>query len=72
MTTGRKTLHDRPTEWKLSLPSSVASEVALFLADPLTGRPRHGARAQLVTQLLRRWLEEQKLARGIQDSIISN
>jgi len=59
MTRGRKTLTDRPVEWKVSIPSSIAAPTALLLSDPLTGRPRHGARAELITRLLREWLATQ-------------
>lgn len=51
---------DRPTEWKVSIPSSVAAEIELRLTDPLTGKPKHGARARLVTQLLRSWLAQNR------------
>lgn len=60
MPRGKKAKTDRPHEWKLSLPSSVVAPIELILADPLTGRPKHGARARLVTSLLREWLEKQR------------
>lgn len=56
---GAKLKADRPSEWKLSLPSSITAPVELILSDPLTGRPKHGARARLVAKLLKEWLEEQ-------------
>lgn len=59
ITKKRKNL-DRPVEWKLSLPQSVTAPVALLLTDPLTGLPKHGARARLVTQLLKEWLDNQR------------
>lgn len=64
MTRGRKSLSDPPTEWKVSLPSSVAAQVELRLVDPLTGRPRHGARAKLITRLLRGWLNTETGPQG--------
>lgn len=57
---GKKPLTDRPIFWKNSIPSSVALAVELRLTDPLTGKPAHGARSQLITKLLREWLNEQQ------------
>ena len=57
---GRKKLVDPPVEWKLSLPLSVTAPVSLLLSDPLTGLPKHGARAKLITKLLQDWLDTQK------------
>lgn len=57
---GKRKRYDRPTEWKLSLPLSTTAPVSLLLADPLTGLPKHGARARLVTMLLNEWLEKQR------------
>ena len=62
---GRKAKADRPVEWKISVPESVVAPVSLLLSDPLTGRPAHGARSQLVTRLLREWLMQQQF--GNQD-----
>lgn len=59
MTRGRKSLTDRPVEWKISVPSSVVAPISLLLTDPLTGRAAHGARSKLVTRLLREWLIRQ-------------
>lgn len=43
------------TKWKLSLDATVAGRVEHILLDPLSGRPRYGARARLVEELLKRW-----------------
>lgn len=56
---GKKKNTDRPVFWNLSLPTSVIAPVELLLSDPMTGKPKHGARAKLVAQLLREWLEKQ-------------
>lgn len=56
---GRKPHADPPTEWKVSLPTSIAAKVELLLTDPYTGKPEHGARSRLLTALLTQWLEEQ-------------
>lgn len=57
---GRKPYSVPPVEWNVSLDGSIAAQVELLLSDPLTGRPRHGARAKLINQLLADWLERQK------------
>lgn len=60
MKTGKKLHADRPVDWKLSIPTSVAAPVSLLLSDPLTGRPKHGARSRLVTRLLREWVQQKQ------------
>jgi len=45
--------------WKLSLPAPTAAKVDLMFEDPLTGKPKYGARGKLVDALLRNWLAEQ-------------
>lgn len=42
-------------KWKLSLDASIAGRVENILMDPMTGKPRYGARARLVEELLKRW-----------------
>ena len=59
---GRKPFHDQPTKWNLHLPSSLAEQVEKALADPLTGKTRHGARSRLITRLLREWMRERERA----------
>jgi metal-responsive CopG/Arc/MetJ family transcriptional regulator len=50
----------RPHDWKLSIPQDLAAEVDLLLWDPVLQKPRYGGRSELVTQLLRGWLEQQR------------
>jgi len=57
---GRKKLSDRPVDRHFNIPMSIAVKVDLLLADPLTGKPKHGAWSTLVTRLLNDWLEKQK------------
>ena len=52
----RPKLTDRPVAWKIYIPNSVAAEVELYLVDEFLGKSRHGAKSDLVTQLLREWL----------------
>lgn len=47
--------------WKVSLPVSVAASVVHLLRDPISGRPIYGKRSELITSLLRGWLDGQKL-----------
>jgi len=59
MARGRKPKTDRPVEWKLRIPTSVAGAISELLADPLTEKPPLGARSQLTEKLYRRYLKEQ-------------
>lgn len=63
---GKKKQADRPEDWKISLPRSITAPVSLLLADPLTGRPKYGARSRLIERLLREWLVTQQ--KGGQDA----
>lgn len=49
--------------WELQLDADLAGEIELFLLNPATGRPRYGARNQLVESLLREWLRARKRPR---------
>lgn len=60
MSRGKKSLIDVPTLKHLSLPSSLVLEVENILHDPVRGKIRYGAFAELVTQLLHTWVEERK------------
>ena len=39
-------------EIKLSLPSSLITELDLMFFDPVRGRPRHGARSEFVSRAI--------------------
>ena len=58
---GKKPHADPPVEWKISIPQSIAAPVELILSDPLTGKPKHGARSRLLAELLNNWLAGQAL-----------
>lgn len=58
---GRRPKLDRPVHKRTHIPESVLNEVEILLADPLTGRPRHGAFSALVTMLLKQWLTTQRI-----------
>jgi hypothetical protein len=57
---GRKKLLDRPIDVHVTLPSSVVAQLEILLADPLTGKPKHGSRAKLITRLVKQWIAEQQ------------
>lgn len=62
---GKKPNVDPRVEWKISLPSSVATEVMLSLPrDYAKGKVKHGARSELITQLLRAWLGNEGVKHG--------
>jgi len=50
---------DRPVKKRLSIPESVATQVDLLLWSDLEGRTPKGDWSELVTRLLREWLERQ-------------
>jgi len=53
----RPRLVDRPVAKKLSLRSSLVTEIDSQLADQLTGKPSYGAWTELIEALLKKWLE---------------
>lgn len=65
---GRKAKLDRPVEWKVSIPTSVADAINELLRDPFLDKPALGARSELTTQLYREYLAKQ----GIQLKEIDN
>lgn len=50
-------------EWKLHIRQDLAGIVELLLLDPVRQKVRHGARGQLMEQLLAAWVEEQRKQR---------
>jgi hypothetical protein len=46
--------------WELPLSAEIAARVELLLLDPVTQRPKSGARGKLVERLLREWLDGRK------------
>jgi len=47
-------------DFKISLPAALAAEIDLIFEDPLTKRPKYGARAKLIASLLQGWLDNQR------------
>lgn len=58
MSRGKKAFIDEPIHKKLSLPGSLVLEIEDILRDPVRGKVRYGAFADLVTSLLRKWVYE--------------
>lgn len=48
--------------WKICLPATLAGTVELYLFDSVHKKPAYGARAKLITELLEKWVEDQKIA----------
>jgi hypothetical protein len=46
--------------WKICLPATLAGTVELYLFDAIHKKPTYGARAKLITELLEKWVQEQK------------
>lgn len=51
---------DRPKKILVSIPESVVSEVKIILHDPVTNRVKYGKMSEVITGLLRDWVEEQR------------
>jgi hypothetical protein len=47
-------------KWKITVRPDIAAAVEERLFDPSLGKPRYGARAALINELLERWLREQE------------
>jgi hypothetical protein len=60
MSKGRPRVPYPRVDFKVSLPAALAAEIDLMFEDPLTRRPKYGARAKLIESLLRNWLATQK------------
>ena len=56
--------------WRIRIPEDLAAEVDLLLFDPVTGNPRYGSKAQLMEQLLRDWVEDQKQPLTLQEELV--
>jgi hypothetical protein len=60
MSKGRPRVPYLRVDFKVSLPAALAAEVDLMFVDPLTNRPKYGARAKLIQALLENWLADQR------------
>lgn len=59
-------------DYKVSLPAPLAAEVDLMLEDPLTKKPKYGARSLLIEALLREWLAKIKGQNDIETPSLSD
>lgn len=62
MTRGRKPHADTPVKFMISFPGTLCAELELLLYDPVLGKPKYGGRSALIQQLVREWVDKQKLA----------
>jgi len=51
---------DLTKNWKISLPATLAGTVEFYLFDPLHKKPLYGSRGRLITELLEKWVDDQK------------
>lgn len=58
---GRPNNPDLTKYWKVCLPATLAGAVEFYFMDKLHHKPKYGSRAQLLTELLSNWLNEQKV-----------
>jgi len=52
----------RMARWEVKLPEYLATRIETLMVDPVNKRPVYGARSQLVTELLEKWVTEQEAA----------
>lgn len=55
---GRPSLLIPTTEWKVRVPVDLAAKADLIHLDPIRGRLTYGARSELITILLREYLDK--------------
>lgn len=58
MTRGRKPNAVPTTDWKVHIPLPLAVKFDLYYGDPLTGKLSHGVRSKVMTELIRKHLQE--------------
>jgi hypothetical protein len=56
---GRHVNSDLSIDWKICLPATLAGRVEHLLMNPITGKPKYGARSKLIEELLSGWVREQ-------------
>jgi hypothetical protein len=61
MKLGRPANTVKTVHWTLSLPEPLAAELELLMLDPMLGKPKVGARSELVVSLIRQWIDTKKL-----------
>lgn len=48
------------TKWNITIPAELSGMAEALLYDPTTRRAKYGSKSELVTMLLRRWVEDQR------------
>ena len=51
----------------ISIPERLIGRLDIFFYDPALGKPSYGARSQLISELLEKWLNEQTGAKDGND-----
>jgi hypothetical protein len=54
----RRKYVDPRVKWHIYIPSTLAAQIELLLLDPFLGQPKFGAKSELVTSLLQKWLDD--------------
>lgn len=57
----RRPSEELRTEWKISLPATLAASVEFLLLDPISSKSKYGSRSTLIAELLRKYVQEQGL-----------
>lgn len=60
LTAGRPRKNIPTVDWKITVPVDVAAQVEELLMGR-NGRPKYGARSELIEVLLRQWLRDQDI-----------
>lgn len=66
---GRPSLLIPTTEWKVRVPIDLAAKADLLHLDPIRGNLKYGARSELITILLREYLDNLGKSGDSTDSI---
>lgn len=58
---GRKPLTIPTVEWKCRVPVDIACKIDMLTLDPVRNAPVYGARSELITTLLRKFLATREI-----------
>lgn len=61
---------DKANRIHVVLDNDLNNQLNLILWDPVRNKPRYGARAKLINQLLRKWLRELPRTPGAVEDVI--
>jgi hypothetical protein len=57
---GRPRSPENYTQWKVHIDATIAARVEMRLFDVVRGKPKYGARHELINELLSEWLAKQE------------